>query len=123
MWWQDLWDSTDVCSDDKEAAACGLEDGNAERFGEAGVQEDVTSAENITNLVMAEATKQLNTTMDVVFFNQLLQLVHPRAVTTNDEVYILKLGQDLGDDTNQEVNSFSVLQSADKHDINLVWIA
>lgn len=123
MWWQDLWDSTDVCSDDEEAAACGLKDGNAERFGEAGVQEDVTSAENITNLVMAEATKQLNTTMDVVFFNQLLQLVHPRAVTTNDEVYILKLGQDLGDDTNQEVNSFSVLQSADKHDINLVWIA
>ena len=54
------------------AAAGSLKDGNAEWLSETCVEENVSTAENIAHLVMSQATKELNSLVKIILFNQLL---------------------------------------------------
>lgn len=58
-----------------------------------------------------------------MLFHELLKLDHACAVTADDEMNIVKTGQDFWDDTDENVDSFSVLKARDKHDVDLVWVA
>jgi hypothetical protein len=48
---------------------------------------------------------------------------HSRAITANDEIDVLELSKDLWNDSDEEVKSFSVLQTRDEDDVDLVWVS
>ena len=72
MRWQYFGNATDIGRDNKEATASGFKDGNAEGLSERGVEEDVTPAEDISDLVVLETTKELNSLAKVVLLDKLL---------------------------------------------------
>jgi len=86
-----FWHATNISGHNKKSAAGGLQNGDAERFGETGVQEDVASAENISNLIVRQGTQHLHSTMKIMLFNKLLKRNHAAPVTTYYEVNILEL--------------------------------
>ena len=86
-----LWDATNISGHYKKSAASGFQYSDTERFGETSVEEDVTSAENISNLVVRQGTQHLHSTMKIMFLNQLLKRYHAASVTPYYEVNILKL--------------------------------
>ena len=61
--------------------------------------------------------------MKVVLLNQLLEVHHARAISSDDEVDVLELSKDLWDDCQEQVHSFAVLKSRNKHNVYLIWVA
>ena len=54
---KNFWYSTHVSRDDQEPTARGLQDGNAERLGQAGVQEYVATAQHVPHLIMRQSSQ------------------------------------------------------------------
>ena len=63
MWWEHLGNAAHVSCDDEETAAGCLQNGDAERFGETRVEEDVTSAEDVSHFVVGESAEQFDSTL------------------------------------------------------------
>ena len=47
--------------------------------------------------------------MEIVSLNQLFKMDHSRAISADDEVDVLELGEDLRNDSDQKVKSLTVL--------------
>ena len=67
---------------------------------------------------MLQSTKELDTSMQIVLLNELFHLNHLVTITTNDEVHMLESRNNFRNQSNQEVNTFAILQAADVHDID-----
>ena len=49
--WQDLWHSSDTCTDDEQATTGRFEDADTECFRERGIQEDVSLNEELRDRI------------------------------------------------------------------------
>lgn len=123
MRWENLWDTTNVSGHHEKATASSFEDGDAERFCQTGVQEDVSPAEHISHFVVWEPSQELYSLVKVVLFDHLLQLDVSWPISTNYEVNIFELGQNFWNYTNQEIDTFPVLEARDENDVDLVRVA
>ena len=82
----------------------------------------MTAAKNVADLLVLEATKQLDSLAQVVLLDQLVEASHTLTITTDDEVHVLKLSEDLGDDTNEKIDALTVGETGDEDDVDSVWV-
>ena len=108
MGWQHLRHSANVSGNYEQSAAGSLENGNAEGLGKGSIQEDMASAEHISHLVMRQAAEQLDSLPEVVLLHQFVEVSHSFTISSEDEVDVLELSQDLWDDSDQEIDSFPI---------------
>lgn len=83
----------------------------------------MTSAQDVSYLVVRESSQELNSTMKVVFLDQGLHLAHAFAITANDEVNILELCQNLWNNSNEEVDTLPVRKPRYEDDVDLVRVS
>ena len=63
MRWKHFRNTAHVSGHNQESAASCLKDGNAERFGQAGVEEDMSPSQDIPHFVMGESSEKLNSSV------------------------------------------------------------
>lgn len=88
---QDFWHSAYICGHNQEAAASSFKDGDAERFSEAGVKEDMSATQYISNFVVRQPAEKFHTAMEIVLLHHLLKVNHAWSISSDNEVYVFEL--------------------------------
>ena len=83
----------------------------------------MTSSQDISDLIMRESSQELYSSVKIVLLYKLKKVCHPSSVASNDEVNVWENRKDLWNDSDEEVESFSVLQARDEDDVDLVWVS
>lgn len=58
-----------------------------------------------------------------MFFDQLLKFHHAVSVSSDDEVHVGVGRKDLRNNWDEKVDSFAVLETRDKHNVDSVWVS
>ena len=82
----------------------------------------MTSIQGFVYLFMRKLAQQLNSVIYLVLLYQLLQHVHLLTITSDDEIYVFELFDDVWNYSNEKVDTFSIRKSGNINKINSVFI-
>lgn len=111
-----FWNAAYLCADDVETTAGGFDDDCAEGFGEGWVQVDVAADHDVADLFVANGAEHLDTVVQDVGFDHLLEVNGFGAGAGDDEARVGVVLQDAGDGCDEKVGAFVVEEARDDYD-------